>query len=187
MSDCIHKISPDAYDAVEYIGFNSSSLGKYLIQFGHSHKKYIPSNIRTLPKEKLIVFLNAYILGDGSRRNREVTFHGIDYTDDSVTISTSSKRMMEHLIEVIIKCGFSCSIRKSRRLISHFRNGDYLCSSCYIISVLKSEYRILPNPEIIKYNDMVYCLELEKNHVMLTKRNGKIIWCGNCRCGVIAV
>jgi len=28
---------------------------------------------------------------------------------------------------------------------------------------------------------MVYCVELEKNHVLWVRRNGRTAWCGNCR------
>ncbi|MFW6173396.1 MAG: phage minor head protein, partial [Elusimicrobiota bacterium] len=31
------------------------------------------------------------------------------------------------------------------------------------------------------YNDFVYDVELEKNHILLTRRNGKVLWSGNCR------
>ena len=33
---------------------------------------------------------------------------------------------------------------------------------------------------MVNYNDNVYCLTLEKNHIMLVRHNGTIGWCGNC-------
>ncbi|MDR0706004.1 MAG: hypothetical protein LBF88_13610, partial [Planctomycetaceae bacterium] len=36
--------------------------------------------------------------------------------------------------------------------------------------------------QIISYNDMVYCVELEKWHTLYVMKNGKATWCGNCRC-----
>lgn len=40
----------------------------------------------------------------------------------------------------------------------------------------------IKKPKIINnYDGLVYCLELEKNHIMLVRRNGKISWCGNCK------
>jgi len=34
----------------------------------------------------------------------------------------------------------------------------------------------------VRYNDFVYDVEVEKNHIILTRRNGKVVWGSNCRC-----
>lgn len=39
----------------------------------------------------------------------------------------------------------------------------------------------------IDYNDYVYDVELPKWHVLLVRRNGKVVWSGNCRCDWIPV
>jgi hypothetical protein len=51
----------------------------------------------------------------------------------------------------------------------------------YRLPCLKKKPKIINN-----YNGMVYCLELEKHHIMLVRRNGKISWCGNCKHDVAA-
>lgn len=35
------------------------------------------------------------------------------------------------------------------------------------------------------YEDNVYCVEVEKYNTLLVSRNGKEVWCGNCRCVAI--
>jgi hypothetical protein len=65
-----------------------------------------------------------------------------------------------------------------------FKNGTYkINNDVYKISECSNQYVGLQNMEIkeVEYNDMVYCVELEKFHTLLTKRNGKVIWNGNCR------
>lgn len=42
------------------------------------------------------------------------------------------------------------------------------------------EYTKYGVPELVPYEGNVYCLTLERNHVMLVRRNDTISWCGNC-------
>jgi len=37
----------------------------------------------------------------------------------------------------------------------------------------------------VHYNDLVYDVEVEKNHIILTRRNGKVVWGSGCRCTTI--
>lgn len=39
----------------------------------------------------------------------------------------------------------------------------------------------VPEVREIEYDDMVYCVTLEKNHIMWVRRNGKTTWSGNCK------
>jgi hypothetical protein len=41
--------------------------------------------------------------------------------------------------------------------------------------------------EIIKYNDLVHCVELPKWHTLLVRHNGKVTWSGNCRSILIPI
>lgn len=38
----------------------------------------------------------------------------------------------------------------------------------------------------VPYRGYVYGIELERNHVLLTRRNNRVAWTGNCRCTTIA-
>lgn len=49
------------------------------------------------------------------------------------------------------------------------------------------KHKFNSEPKIQSYNDYVYCVELERNHTLLVRRNGKIVWSGNCRCSWIPV
>lgn len=41
--------------------------------------------------------------------------------------------------------------------------------------------------EIVPYDGIVYCLEMNKNPILFVRRNGKEAWSGNCRCTMITV
>lgn len=180
--NCANSMNIGAYRAIDYIGMNGKPLGEYLVRFGKARVKYIPDIIKNAPKDLLNIFLDAYILGDGSVRNEVSCFRGVTWIDKSRVITTSSKKMMSDLVEVLFKAGFSASVRYQHPKVCTFRNGTFNCCGMFIVSVLTSSQRALPKAELVDYDDFVYCVDLEKNHVMLTMRNGKICWNGNCRC-----
>jgi SPP1 gp7 family putative phage head morphogenesis protein len=172
------------YRANGYIGFGSE-LGRYLHQFGKSETKYIPEEIKNMDKDNLRIFLDAFTLGDGHVRYKGSNLKGFTGKSKETTLFTISKQLMSDLCEVIIKAGYSCSVYKNKDRWAKIKGKEYWCKGTYVIRINKSTQRMLNNKTVEDYNNNVYCLELEKYHVMLVKRNGKISWCGNCRCGVI--
>lgn len=172
------------YLAVDYIGLNGGDLGRYLHQFGHSHEKFIPDIIKQLPADKIRIFLDAFCLGDGSIKKGRL-WKGSQFRD-SIAYSTSSKKMADDLGELIIKVGNSVSYRlnKTKGKKVTFKNGkSYIINhDQWIINENYGQRCSAMNIDKVDYNDYVYDIELEKNHVLLTRRNGKVIWSGNCRC-----
>lgn len=171
------------YLAVDYIGFSGKGLGEFLLHFGHAHEKYIPWIIRILPKEKIRLFLDAYLLGDGSIKKGKL-WKGTQFRD-SKSYFTSSKKIADVLGELIIKVGNSVSYRlmKTKGKQQKFRNGVYTIN--HDQWVINENYGTRCSPKGINkvdYDGFVYDVELPKNHVLLTRRNGKVIWSGNCRC-----
>ena len=97
--------------------------------------------------------------------------------------------MMADLCELVLKAGRAVhtSIGSPKGTISVFKNGIFASNrDVYTIRESRSKH-VLFAPQnrsemkIVNYDDMVYCLELEKNHIMLTRRNGVVCWTGNCR------
>jgi hypothetical protein len=171
------------------IYISDNRLGDYLSQFGKSHEKYIPEEIKTLSAEYIRTFLDAYLLGDGNIKK------GKNWKDgnfrDSRTYFTSSKMMADDLGELIIKIGKSVSYKedKSKGRKVKFRNGTYTINhNLWLIYELTSNYKYYSNLIVkeVEYNDYVYDVEV-KNHTILTRRNGKVIWGSNCRCAWVVV
>ena len=52
----------------------------------------------------------------------------------------------------------------------------------YVVSVIDTAHYLEVSAEsqnYVDYNDYVYCVTLERNHVLLARRNGKAVWSGN--------
>lgn len=169
---------------------NSIHLGRYLEQLGQQHIRYVPDEIKELPRDILKLFIDAYTLGDGSVK--ECNWKEKQFKSISKKINTCSPRMAADLGEVILKMGKypSFSLHKVKGNVQEFRNGAYTINhdmwTVYINNTKRSVYRRDVDQGIKigaeDYRDMVYCVELEKNHILWVRRNGKAAWCGNCRC-----
>lgn len=144
----------------------SKQLWEYLHQFGKSKTKYIPREFLNLGKENLVALYKGYINGDSYKGN------------GGIILSSKSKQLMSDFQEIILKLfGQIVSVRTVNTTYNQEPYTYYNISYCDTQHHNYSKYGI---PEKVPYNDFVYCLTLAKNHIMLTKRNGKIAWCGNC-------
>jgi hypothetical protein len=125
------------------------------------------------------LFLDIYNLADGSAMNT-TQFNGAQSTSERAYkyYATSSDKMAADLGELIIKAGHFPSYRKTRSDIS---NKD--CHLVYELLGKTSNYQKSSTIGLkynkIDYNGKVYCAMLPKNHVFLTRRNGKCTWQGN--------
>lgn len=160
------------------------SVGADLHRYGKCNHKYVPDIIKKLPPEKITIFLDAFILGDGtSYKSRN--WKGGNFLDFRV-MSTTSKRLCDDLGELMFKAGGhpSFSLKKTKGMSQTFRNGTYtinhdlwLLSWCRHVNIETEKVR----RDRVEYDDMAYCVELEKWHTLMTRRNGKVGWAGNCR------
>ena len=174
----------------EKIYIYDQEMAKYLKQFGKSSEKYVPEGIKNLSPIYLKEFISAYAMGDGSVQ-RGKFWKGSRF-NDNVQLSTSSKRMADDLGEIIIKSGnaVSYNLEKTKGKKQVFRNGTYIINNDqWNVYVLNAKYRFFKNVHVkrLKYNDLVYDVEVDKNHTILTRRNGKVVWGSNCRCSILPV
>jgi len=168
------------------IYINASSLSRWIIDEcpGKSHTKRIPDFVKNMDVKGINSFLEAYVSGDGHARSRDC----FGYSSEEIVYHTSSPIMMADLCELVLKTGKSVHTSSSGTggKFQKFRNGIYKINrDVYTIRESKSN-RVLFCPqnassmEIVDYDNRVYCLELERNHVMLIRRNGVVCWSGNC-------
>jgi hypothetical protein len=150
-----------------------SNLYKYFLKLGKSIDKYVPEEIKSLSPKLIKIFLDAFALGDGSDEKPEYNFGMVRRI-----YYTSSKRLASDLGELILKTG---------KFPSYFvRDNEKSNNPCYRIRETKSKttrfYKDKGGMQFkkINYSGNVSCPELEKNHVLLIKRNGRCSWQGNC-------
>ncbi|MDD3840924.1 MAG: hypothetical protein PHP06_10260, partial [Clostridia bacterium] len=157
-----------------------------------AHEKHIPDWFMEQPPEILRLFLDAYRLGDGSTRTVERQERNLRSVERKYF--TSSKRLADQIGECILKVGnypyFYLQKVSGKRC--SFRNGDYIINhDVWVIAENTSQHSVHNASPSCRhrgiqiteeyYDDMVYCAELEKNHVLWVRRNGRTAWCGNCR------
>lgn len=169
-----------------------NALGEYLIKFGKSAEKYIPDEIRELSPHYIRIFLDAFLLGDGNVKKSK-KWKGGNFVDTK-SYFTASKQMADVLGELIIKTGGSVGYRlmavKGKQ--QKFKNGTYtLNHDVWRVNELTSQYKMFRNiiTGTISYphGTMVYDLEVDRNHTILTRRNGRVVWGSNCKCTLIPI
>lgn len=162
--------------------FNDKSVYLDLKKYGRSNQKYVPKIIKKMTPDLIKIFLYAYCLGDGNIRKgkkwKESNF------EDSITYSTSSIKIRDDLGELIMKSGGRPYFKLQSTKGTLCFDGKYKTNNdVWIISWNKRIHCYVEKltRNILDYNDYVYCVEAEKHNVILVKRKGQIVWCGNCR------
>jgi uncharacterized membrane protein YfcA len=172
IKNCIERLGYKTFYNVKDFRIYNKQLYMYLSQFGKCDKKYIPQEILNLSKRQLKIFIDTLMLGDG-----HIGKNGI------MTYYSSSKKLIGQIPEIAIKLGYSCSIsERDRRGESHLSKRGVIRTKLigYVAYIKISKESFFKKTNIAKesYSDYVYCCTVPE-HIILTKRNGKIAWCGN--------
>ena len=143
----------------------------------YAHNKSIPKWVYNMPYSSLLELKNGLIGSDGHRRKcgRE------SYT-------TVSKKLASDIIILCQYLGESCSLNTKKATTSFFNDKKkgtlrpINCKESYRINFSKIRTNKIYNynTDIVKYNNIVWCLEIENTHNFLVIRNGKICFSGNC-------
>ncbi len=138
-------------------------------------------------QEVIRIFLEAYIDGDGNRKN------DCNRKTEQWSIFTTSKKMADQLQELALKAGWSANISEINKIgdISYI-NGRKVISKhiCYRIGFNKKKNTPMVNhghvkkqnaqsEGIVKYGGSVIGVEVAKYHTLYVRRNGKAVWSGN--------
>lgn len=138
---------------------NDRDLCKYVSQFGKAHDKYVPDFIKNLSQRQIIIFLDAKSLRDSHM------------SGETLRYDTTSKRMADDLQELILKSGRGSGDIWKRQ------NKEYYEVKERKFANGKMGFR--KDIQISDCDETVYCLEVP-NNILLVRRHGKSIWCGNC-------
>jgi hypothetical protein len=151
------------------VGFAHTELSLYLKQFGTAKKKYVPSDVKDLPTENLIVLLDSLMKGDGHFENGKYRHY-----------KSSSKQLAMDVFEIALKCGYGVTIQEYQNKGHQFGKRWIRGGTHYRIgfSHVKKTPRLAIEPKLIDYDGNIYCLEVP-NHILFVERNGKTCWSGN--------
>jgi hypothetical protein len=153
-------------------------LWTYLSPLGSCYDKYIPLELKNQSSELLDCLLDWYHKGDG----RCVNDRG--YLVENVF--STSKRLIEDLQEIQLKCGGNGNIL-IQESTSNYKFADRVIlsknkSPLYVLKFNKSRYIHIDNRflkiEEFEFNDKVYCVRLP-NQTFYCKDNEKCFWSGN--------
>lgn len=143
----------------------------YFEKFYNKENRHVPDEIKNSNVNILKSFMEGTLDGDSDSERRK--------------IYTGSKTLASDYQEILYKIGLASNLTTCKPKSSYFaKENRWIVSKkdYYIVTILKTNY-----PPIIKnniswedYNDMVYCVTLDKWHTVLTRRNGKTVWMGQC-------
>ena len=174
---CIERLGYNYYANEKYFTISNKQLYLYLNQFGKSWQKFIPKEIKQLPQEKLGILYNALIDGDGVRYK------------DTNGYSSTSKRLIDDMQEILLKLGFAGNIHSCPMRDSYIK-GRKVIAKHQRYRIFEIDYRGLTpvilrkDIEPIHYNGKIYSCEVP-NHILYVRRNGTPIWSGNSGGGFI--
>jgi hypothetical protein len=150
----------------------NKKLWNLLIGLGNAYTKRIPERFKNLPVDKLKILLHWMILGDGHIRRGNCSYF------------TVSRQLADDVQEIVIKCGWSATIRE-RQPTPYKRNGKIGNASIgYIVNIqkqTKSHYLNCGRKKYVRrvpYDGVVHCVTVP-NGIILVRRNGKPLWSGN--------
>ena len=170
---------------LDRLGFNYSEYSRNFLIFdtGLAHHlvktgrtcdvKRLPEDIKNWSVDKLNIFLDSYVAGDGYvNGSRDIIY-------------TSCKEMADDLHEIILKTGVPGMVSKRKlgtaqpladgRAITSSRDG-------FIITrpAKNTDMKLVRrNLDIRPYSGRVYCATVP-NGTLMTRRNGRAMWSGNC-------
>ena len=149
----------------------SSKYKSFFLQFRNKEFRKIPKFIKDADVDILERLVEGMIDGDSDSERRKVV--------------NASATLRDDLMELCYKIGLSSGYKVLKNHISYLKSEDRYIKpkkTCYITSIKhkKHFHHLYVNDKFVDYDDMVYCVRLEKWHTVLVRRNGKCVWCGQC-------
>jgi radical SAM superfamily enzyme YgiQ (UPF0313 family) len=138
---------------------DSRELYEYLVGFGTSYEKHVPAEFKLMSSDLQDLFLRTYIKGDG-----HVTPNGQE------VITSYSRRMRDDICEMAIKSGRWARLDEKRQRVVLAQQRD---------GVVNSPWGKKSDISSMRYDGTVYCVTVSTG-IVLVRRNGKSVWCGNC-------
>lgn len=149
---------------------HSKQLCEYLRDFGLSVDHYVPRWVMNLSRRQIEMVLWPLVTGDGTKSGRGHTFY------------TISKRLADDVQEMALKCGWASTTSSVRRKKTTYNRTEYTVSVApsRCIQVNQTTNGQI-NDTWQEYDGRVYCCEVPGDGVIMVRRNGRPMWCGNSK------
>lgn len=179
MKNCLEELKLNYTEAIKGFNIYDKQLVNEIKRIvpGYSFEKRIPRIILNLDKTHLIHLFNGLMEGDGHKKGN--------------VYYTSSKGLADDFQEMLVKLGYAGTLKVYNRIGRKALNG-FSRHKEYIISIstdLRKKNTLMPRFNHhknfggkgveIDYKGNIVCLELKKNHTMLIRNNGRVVWSGN--------
>lgn len=156
-------------------GVKSYELREWLRLCGRStHELRLPDEVFEWPREALEALIEGFTMGDGhtTALGRRI-------------LHSTSRALVDDLQRVVCMLGLSGRVMQTGtrgdRMTGvsgeHYARHDRWALSIY--ERTENASIVMQDVSIVDFDDMVYCVTVP-NHTVLTRRNGKVMWCGNC-------
>lgn len=152
-------------------GAKNKAIPGFVFKYDHSILRYLYYGL---------------LQGDSNKTN-EVSLDNL-FELKGITYTTVSKKLADNIQQLMLHLGLSASISESMSKV-HIIENDRLIKESKHFNV---SINVSSNEPILKsslrngfstsqYNGKVYCVNVEKNHVIYVRKDGKSVWSGNCR------
>ncbi|MHA1917752.1 MAG: GDP-mannose 4,6-dehydratase [Candidatus Ranarchaeia archaeon] len=136
----------------------------------YAKNKIIPRFLLNSDPKYLRLLFNGLMDSDGS------------YRKNSYQYTTISSKLVNNVIELCYKLGFSVTVNELKPSKSTISGRIIKSGKAYQIYITTGEKILTKTSEQIEtvdYNGLVWCVEVEDYHNLLVERNGKLAFCGN--------
>jgi len=185
----IISLNPFKFNKVKN-GFNcyDKLLGEYLLQFGNARDKFIPEWIKSSGKDVINSFLDAYCLGDGTfsfnykKIRKDSPIYNENFTHKKLVsryFYTASKRMSDDLQELLVKIGSVAVSRIDKYYFNETLKQEFPMYGVQEKLINRKNYIFPSDVSYVDYSGRVFCVTVP-NGIIMIRRNGKSMWCGNC-------
>ena len=162
--ETVKKIGLHPGETRKAIIIYDKQLCLYLKQFGKSHDKYIPKELKNLSKRQLSILFESMMKGDG---------HDDNGSGEGCCYVTCSDRLGDDVQEILLKLGISSKVCIGKNRFGTW-NHISINKSC-----LTPRTQNGLNCHYENYDGEIYDVTVP-NHTLFIRRNGIVVWSGNC-------
>jgi DNA-directed RNA polymerase subunit beta' len=165
-------------DLGDRIRLTGKQIWYYFHVFGLSYEKYIPDWVFDLSSRQQAILYRWLMWGDGCT------------THSSHVYTTTSRRLADGVQRLLLHIGMAGRVVRFEAREGKIKGKPYQFRTCYKVQVIRTKLRPTINhghskaqsgqtEGYVEYTGPVFCVTLERNHILYTRRNGKVHWSGN--------